>query len=173
MPNLYNRRDNKDVAWKEYESSLSEQNDDSRPIVDPKLEWETDKSELLHSKNGHTETEFLDGYGTTNFGMSSFEPKKSSSKSFIKEVLWGAGIATGLTTGGLLLWKFKDRINEEAEQLLNYALLLRESMRSTDYSEEDESREPMEEGYSSGKFAGRFKVNRKNKSSSSESFSSY
>lgn len=75
---------------------------DSRLIADTKLEWEADRSGVIHLRRHPGETQFLEGYGTTNFGM-----------------LLSAGIATA----GVLGWKY-------TSLMLNLALLISESVKS-------------------------------------------
>jgi hypothetical protein len=92
------------------------------------LEQEADKSGMIHGRKGHSETEFLDGYGTTNFGISNFEevsnkPTEEIIPSIPVTIAAGAGIATI----GLLAFKFKDEISKQVGTLVNYALLLKES----------------------------------------------
>ena len=86
---------------------------DPRPIVDPALEFEADKSGMIHVRMHAGESEMLPGYGTTDFGVSPFETK---SKFTLGSVL----LASGLATAGLLAWSFRNTI-------ANYALILRES----------------------------------------------
>lgn len=97
-------------------------NIDERPIVDPELEWEVDRSGMIHVRKHPGETEVLPGYGTTDFGISAYETKPSSTNGFL---LAGAGIAAA----GGLVWKFRNEITEEVEVLATYALLMREYLK--------------------------------------------
>jgi hypothetical protein len=88
---------------------------------DEQLEKEADRSGMIHSRRPSSrKSEFLPGYGTTNFGISPFEeaPLKTNS------VLIGSGFAAT----GILLWAFKDRISSGIGTLTNYALLKKESL---------------------------------------------
>lgn len=88
---------------------------DQRPIVDPGLEWEADHSGVIHLRKNRSETQILEGYGTENFGVSPFEPKRRFSA--------GNVLLAGLfATGGILAWKY-------GRALGDYALLWRESVR--------------------------------------------
>lgn len=96
--------------------------EDTRPIVDTQLEWEADQSGVIHLRKTHSKTEFLDGYGTENFGVSAYETKRFIT---ITSVLLTSGIASA----GILGWKFKDKLINVANVLSNYALIVRESLR--------------------------------------------
>ena len=101
------------------------------PMVDPKLEWEADRVGKIHGRKNSGNTEFLPGYGTTNFGVSPFEEKKIPS---FKELLPSSGLltrglffASGIISSGYLLWLNKKRIVSGIEVLGMYALFLKES----------------------------------------------
>lgn len=94
--------------------------DDPRPIIDTELEDEADKSGMIHARKHPGETEYLPGYGVTDFGVSPFETKtKSKAGNMI--------LASGLVTAGLVTWKFRDTITAGLMSLFDYALFLRES----------------------------------------------
>lgn len=97
------------VTVNDYEPAAN----DPRPIVDPKLEFEVDKSGMVHARNNPGQNQVLPGYGTSDFGVSSFETKQKISTGVLL-------ISTGIAAAGIALFKFRD-------VLLNYALLLRES----------------------------------------------
>lgn len=82
---------------------------------DNNLEFEADKSGMIHVRKHSGETKFLPGYGTTNFGVSAFDPEK---KVTLNKVLIGT---TALFSGIVLATRVKFRT------LSDYALLLRES----------------------------------------------
>jgi len=111
----------KDAArWQDYEAS----EDDTRVIADPELEFSADKSGMIHLRKHTSHTEVLPGYGTSNFGVSAYEPKK------IMPVTNRFSVVVGIATTGLLLWKFKDSLTTRLGVVANYALLLRESYRA-------------------------------------------
>lgn len=85
----------------------------------PDLEFEADKTGMIHVRKKQSKTEFLPGYGTTNFGMSAYDKieKKSSKTALVGAGLIAAGVA-------LIL---KDRIAQQLEAVSHYALLLREA----------------------------------------------
>lgn len=87
---------------------------DPRPIVDPELEFEADKSGMVHVRMHAGESKVLPGYGVTDFGVSPFEKKSRVRAGSIL-------IASGVATAGLLAWRFRDTI-------ATYALILRESL---------------------------------------------
>lgn len=96
--------------------------DDPRPIADPELEFEADKSGMIHVRKSSKGNEVLPGYGVTDFGVSPFEEKRSfTAGSFL--------IGAGVGAAGILAWKFRDEINNHLQVLSDYALLMRESMR--------------------------------------------
>lgn len=82
---------------------------------DTHLEFEADKSGMIHVRKHSGETKFLPGYGTTDFGVSPFEPKK---KITFSRVIIGT---TAVISGVFLVTKIKIRT------ISDYALLLRES----------------------------------------------
>ncbi len=96
--------------------------EDTRPIVDTQLEWEADQSGVIHLRKTHSKTEFLDGYGTENFGVSPFETKKYITTA-------GVLMTSGIASAALLGWKYKVSLITGAEILSTYALLVRESLR--------------------------------------------
>ena len=110
---------------KVYEENYSE---DPRPIIDPELEFEADKSGMIHVRMHAGKSEVLPGYGVTDFGISPFEPKSRISTG-------GVLLASGLATAGALTWKFRDTIASGLISLFDYALTLRES-RSKEMTEE-------------------------------------
>lgn len=104
--------------WQEYEAS----EDDSRAIVDPELEYMADRSGMIHGRKGTSETQVLEGYGTTNFGVSAYEKKK---------LITGnrAAAVAGLVAIPLV-WKFRDKFTSRIGVIANYLLLLRESYKN-------------------------------------------
>lgn len=80
---------------------------------DTKLEFDVDKSGMVHVRKHPGESQFLDGYGTENFGVSPFEEKP-----LIR--VPGLLATLGLSAAGFFLWKYRNEIS-------TYALLLRES----------------------------------------------
>lgn len=80
------------------------------------LAFEADKTGMIHVRKKTRPTQFLSGYGVTDFGVSPFEEKKLITTN---KVLIGAGVVAA----GALLAKFRDRLSS----LYTYALLLRES----------------------------------------------
>lgn len=86
---------------------------------DDQLEFEADKSGMIHVRKKTGDSKVLPGYGTTEFGVSPFEEKNYLSKSNLIS-------AAGIVGAGLLIWKLKNRW----QVLSDYALLLRESYRS-------------------------------------------
>lgn len=82
------------------------------------LEFEADKSGMVHVRKRTGGSHVLPGYGTTNFGVSAYEPKKILTS---MNVLIGSGL---LTAG--MIWKFRDRLSS----LYTYALLMREASKS-------------------------------------------
>ncbi len=94
--------------------------DDPRPIVDTKLEFEADKSGMIHVRKHVGESQVLQGYGTTDFGISPFEEKPLVSSGNVI-------LASGLAAAGFLTWKFRDTIATGLMSLVDYALILRES----------------------------------------------
>ena len=79
------------------------------------LQFEADKSGMIHVRKKKNESQVLEGYGTTEFGISAYEPKKIITTPRILAV-------AGIAAAGLLAWNFR--------LLTDYALLLRESSRS-------------------------------------------
>jgi hypothetical protein len=96
---------------------------DHRLIDDPELEWEADHSGVIHLRKLQSKTQFLDGYGTTDFGMKSYIPRKNITPA---RLIIGAGIATA----GFLGWRFRDGISTQSRTLGDLALIFRESLRS-------------------------------------------
>lgn len=96
--------------------------EDTRPIVDTQLEWEADQSGVIHLRKTHSKTEFLEGYGTEDFGVSAYQTKK-----FI--TVTGVLLTSGIASAALLGWKFKDRLSDGARVLGTYAMIVRESLR--------------------------------------------
>lgn len=91
--------------------------------TDPQLEFEADKSGMIHVRKSQSETHVLPGYGTTDFGVSPFESKK----------LLTAGrllMSAGILSAGFFSWKYRERIADQIQVLSDYALLLRESSKS-------------------------------------------
>lgn len=90
---------------------------DESPVeleTDDDLTFEADKSGMIHVRKNNSETKFLAGYGTNDFGVSSFEEKKLPVG---KMLLGGALVASGIL------------VSTQFATLTNYALLLRESMK--------------------------------------------
>lgn len=81
---------------------------------DDDLAFEADKSGMIHVRKNKGETKFLAGYGTNDFGVSSFEEKKLP---IGKMLLGGAVVASGLI------------VSTQLSTLTNYALLIKESMK--------------------------------------------
>lgn len=79
------------------------------------LEFEADKSGMVHVRKRSSGTHVLPGYGTTNFGVSSYEEKPLVNSMNIL-------IGSGLVAAGLV-WSLRDRLSS----VYNYALLLREA----------------------------------------------
>lgn len=96
---------------------------DDRPIVDTDLEWEADHSGVIHLRKLQSKTQFLEGYGTTDFGIKSYIPKKRITPS---RILMGAGLAAT----GILGWIFRDQISTRTRTMGDLALLIKESLRS-------------------------------------------
>lgn len=82
---------------------------------DDDLAFEADKSGMIHVRKSKGETKVLPGYGTTDFGVSSFETKENRPVS--KMLIGGALLASGIY------------ISTQFRTLTDYALLLRESMK--------------------------------------------
>ena len=102
----------------DYEASA----DDIRPIADPELEYEADRSGMIHGRKSTAETTYLEGYGTTNFGVSAYEPIQIWNRTRISAV-------AGLASVGLL-WTLRKSLSSSLVVITNYAFLLRESYRS-------------------------------------------
>lgn len=98
--------------------------EDPRPIVDTELEMEADKSGMIHTRKSTKGNQVLPGYGTTEFGISSFEPKKSALTSM--PVILGAGIGAA----GVLGYMFREGLKTGFNTVTTYALLLREASRA-------------------------------------------
>ena len=96
---------------------------DQRPIVDTGLEWEADHSGVIHLRRYQSKTQFLDGYGTKNFGVKSYVPKKKFTPA---RLLLGAGLAAA----GFFGWKFRKELSDQTRTLGDLALVVRESLRS-------------------------------------------
>lgn len=94
--------------------------DDPRPIIDLELESQADKSGIIHARKNAGKTEYLPGYGISDFGVSSYEPKAKFTGGNML-------LASGLVTAGLVTWKFRDTITTGLMSLFDYALILRES----------------------------------------------
>lgn len=104
-----------------YETSAN----DPRPIVDLELEDEADKSGRIHVRKSTKGSQVLPGYGTKNFGVSSFVPLKKTNLSR------GSLLASaGLGAVSYLGWNFRSNISTGLGVLANYALLMKESMMS-------------------------------------------
>jgi hypothetical protein len=82
------------------------------------LEFEADKSGMVHVRKRTGGTHVLPGYGITEFGVSAYEPKRILSSSHVL-------IGSGLLTAGMI-WRFRNRLSS----LYTYALLLREAAKS-------------------------------------------
>jgi hypothetical protein len=80
--------------------------------ADARLEFEADKSGMIHTRKNPGTTEVLAGYGTTNFGVSPFLPEAIRP---MNRSLLGLGLAGA----GVIVFRFRD-------VLTNYALLWRE-----------------------------------------------
>jgi hypothetical protein len=87
---------------------------ESKHMVDPELEWEADHTGVIHLRKSQGETQFLEGYGTTDFGISPFEEKGR-----LPVIL----ASTGIAAAGYLAWKY-------GKYALDLALLYRESLKS-------------------------------------------
>ncbi len=96
---------------------------DDRPIVDTQLEWEADQSGVIHLRKYQSQTRFLEGYGTTNFGVKSYIPRKKITPA---RLLMGSGIAAA----GILGWKFRDQISTRARTFGDLALIIKESLKN-------------------------------------------
>lgn len=93
----------------------------AKQIVDVDLEWEADEAGVIHLRRHHGQTQFLEGYGTTDFGVSPYEEKS---------LLNGKNLfLSALAVGGIAAWKYRDRILPGASTLASLALLWRESLR--------------------------------------------
>ncbi|MES2526623.1 MAG: hypothetical protein V4598_06025 [Bdellovibrionota bacterium] len=97
-------------------------NSDIRLMEDTHLEWEADHSGVIHLRKPAGETQFLEGYGTENFGVPSYVAKKVITPG---KVL----LTSGLAAAGVLGVKYKDKIVTGAQVLSTFALLFRESLR--------------------------------------------
>jgi hypothetical protein len=97
--------------------------DDSRPIVDPELEYQADRIGLIHSRKHKSPTVFLEGYGRTNFGVSAYKIKRIylTDRNFI---------IAGLSAAGVLAWKLRSNISSSVSTAYTWALLFREAARS-------------------------------------------
>ncbi len=104
------RQKRRNLGLKDYQSA----EDDPRPIVDTKLEWEADRSGVIHLRKYRSETEMLPGYGITDFGVSAYETKKTFTASRLL-------LAAGIATSGFLAWKFKDKIPSQLKSMAEYA----------------------------------------------------
>ncbi len=96
-------------------------------IYDEKLEREVDKAGVVHSRKKPGETVFLEGYGTTNNGISALDEINpidlevfAKRKHFFLKLTLAAG---SLATAGLLLWKNKEIIASGVNTLYKFALL--------------------------------------------------
>lgn len=96
--------------------------EDTRPIIDTQLEWEADQSGVIHLRKSQSKTEFLEGYGTENFGISPYESKR-----FI--TITGALLTSSIASAAFLGWKFKDKLVNVVNVLSTYGLFVRESLR--------------------------------------------
>lgn len=90
-------------------------------MEDEELEWEADHSGVIHIKKFRSQTQFLPGYGTENFGVSPFEEKKGS---LMKNILWST-----LAVGALMALKNRSSIAPRVRTLGDFALIFRESLR--------------------------------------------
>jgi hypothetical protein len=88
---------------------------------DTYLEAEADKFGMIHTRKSTSETEFLPGYGTTDFGVSPFEEKKIPTKKIF--------LASGLGAVGALAWNYKEEIKSGFQTVINYTLLRIEEYR--------------------------------------------
>lgn len=116
---LKNRR-NKSVPKKiDYHAS----EDDTRPIIDPELEYQADRIGLIHSRKHTSPTVMLEGYGTKDFGVSPFQLKRIylTERNFF---------IAALSAAGLLAWRLRGNISAGMSTALTYALLMREARRS-------------------------------------------
>ena len=96
--------------------------EDNKLSRDPQLEWEADHSGVIHLRKTQSKTEFLEGYGTTDFGISPFETKP-----FITTTR--KLMVSGIASATLLGWKFRDRLVTGVQILSTYVLIVRESLR--------------------------------------------
>jgi hypothetical protein len=86
------------------------------------LEFEADKTGMIHVRKRTSENHVLPGYGVTNFGVSPFEEKSLISSD---KIIMGSG----LLTAGAILWKFRDQISDQFKSFYTYALLVKEASR--------------------------------------------
>ena len=96
--------------------------EDNRPIVDTHLEWEADQSGVIHLRKAQSKTEFLEGYGTENFGISPFETKRIMTPARVM-------LTSGFAAAGVLGMKYKAKIFTGVQVLSTFVLLVRESLR--------------------------------------------
>lgn len=88
---------------------------------DSELVFEADKSGMIHVRKHPGESQVLPKYGTEDFGVSAYEP---ISKRPTLTILASIGAA------GFVAWKFRDRLMDQLQVLLDYALLMEEASKS-------------------------------------------
>ena len=96
--------------------------EENRLDADPQLEWEADHSGVIHLRKTQSKTQFLEGYGTEDFGISPFETKKLISRT-------GVVMTSGIAAAGILGMRYKEKIFTGVQVLSTFALLIRESLR--------------------------------------------
>ena len=99
-----------------------ETNTDMRLMEDLHLEWEADQSGVIHLRKPKSETQFLEGYGTENFGVSSYVTKRIFTPSRVF-------LTSGLAAAGIFGVKYRDKFSTGIQVLSTFALLIRESLR--------------------------------------------
>ncbi len=99
-----------------------ETNTDIRLVEDTHLEWEADHSGVIHLRKPGGETQFLEGYGTENFGVPSYVTKKVITPGRVL-------LTSGIAAAGILGMKYKEKFLTGANVLSTFALLVRESLR--------------------------------------------
>jgi hypothetical protein len=108
------------MAW--FNMDLFSKKETPHLLADRNLEFEADKTGMIHVRKHPGQNKVLPGYGTTNFGISPFEPKKTMTP--------GRILLAGLASSGLLAWKFRTGIGSMLQTFSTYALLMRESKRN-------------------------------------------
>ena len=97
--------------------------DDTRPIIDPQLEYDADRIGMIHSRKHRSPTVYLEGYGRTNFGVSAYKINR--------KYLTGKNMMiAGLSAAGLVAWKLRKGMASTLDTAVTYALLMKEAYRS-------------------------------------------